>query len=160
MTTKLYNTQTQQIIYTSYNGYYTVDGVRPTLPENIIELVVVDTPAPNYNTITEKLSWTWVVDSIALEYRKEWVIENKTPYEIAMEDWRYPQYLKRIIAPKELLFDDIGIKMYGWFQLNKLPVELIDTNIYLWCNEILDEHQAIVDSLDGVIVIEDRPDSI
>jgi hypothetical protein len=158
MTTKLYNTDTQQIIHTTYGGYYTVDGQRPQLPNNVIELVVVPSAAPSYNEETQRLTSSWEVNTTTLQYIQSWQVVDKTQYEIAMEDWKYTEYLKRIIAPKQLLFDDIGIKMYGWFQLNNLPVELIDdTYIYLWCNEILPEHQAIVDNLQGVIVIQDRP---
>lgn len=158
MTTKLYNTITQQVIHTTYSGYYTVDGKRPQLAPELVELVVTEQPAPNYDSSTQRATSSWQADLQTLQYIQSWTIQDKTQYEIAMEDWRHPQYQKRIIAPKELLFDDIGIKMYGWFQLNGLPVELVsDTYIYLWCNEILPEHQTIVDNLQGVITIEDIP---
>jgi hypothetical protein len=158
MTTKLYNTEKQQIIHTTYGGYYTVDGKRPQLPPNVVELLVVNTQPPTYNETTQYVNSDWQVDLQTLQYIQSWTIQDKTQYEIAMEDWRHPQYQKRIIAPKELLFDDIGIKMFGWFQLNGLPVELVgDTYIYLWCNEILPEHQTIVDNLQGIIQIQDRP---
>lgn len=72
--------------------------------------------------------------------------------------WGYSQYSKRIVAPLSLIMDDIGIKMYGWFTINDLPVKkLNETTVHLYCNVILPEHQAIVDSLGGAITIEDRP---
>lgn len=71
--------------------------------------------------------------------------------------WQYPQYAKRIIAPQELIFSDNGIKMYGWFNINNFPILKIATNLNLYCNTILPEHQAIVDSFAGLITIEDRP---
>jgi len=157
MAIKFYNTIQQRIIHTPYMNYYVATGTRPNLPEGTVELVVVDVPPPQYDAATQKLSSIWQVDLQTNEYRRIWTVTNKTQSEIAMQNWKHSQYLKRIIAPKGLLFDDIGIQMYGWFQLNNLPVELIDNNIYLWCNEILPEHQAIVDNLQGVIVIQDRP---
>jgi hypothetical protein len=73
------------------------------------------------------------------------------------DDWNYPNYAKRIIAPLSLILDDTGIKMYGWFQINGFPVVKRNTSAYLYCNTILPEHQQIVDQLQGVITIEDRP---
>jgi len=157
MITKLYNTDTLQIVHTSYNGYYTVDGIRPQLPSNIVELVVIPAEPPTYNPTTQRLSSLWEVNLVTLQYTQNWQVINKTQYEIMMADWKYPEYLKRIIAPKGLLFDDIGIKMYGWFQLSNLPVELIGDGVYMWCNVILPEHQSIVDAMSNVLTIEDRP---
>ena len=71
--------------------------------------------------------------------------------------WQYPQYAKRIIAPQELIFDDNGIKMYGWFNIQGFPIIKIETQLHLYCNVILPEHQAIVDSFGGLLIIQDRP---
>jgi hypothetical protein len=79
-------------------------------------------------------------------------------FEPVENGWVYPNYEKRIVAPIELIMDDIGIKMYGWFQINELPVHRAsDTHVHLYCNVILPEHQAVVDSLGGVITIDDKP---
>ena len=82
---------------------------------------------------------------------------NLTLDELGRDYWQYPLYAKRIIAPINLILDDVGIKMYGWFQLNQLPILKLGTSVHLYCNEILPEHQAIVDQLQGIIVVEDRP---
>jgi hypothetical protein len=71
--------------------------------------------------------------------------------------WGYADYSKRIVAPIQLIMDDIGIKMYGWFQVNKFTIVRKLPNVRLYCNSILPEHQAVVDSLQGLIVIENRP---
>lgn len=73
------------------------------------------------------------------------------------DNWSYPNFAKRIIAPVSLIMDPIGVQMFGWFQLNSLPTVTVDTSVYLYCNVILPEHQAIIDSLQGVITVEDRP---
>lgn len=71
--------------------------------------------------------------------------------------WQYPQYTKRIIAPQELIFDDNGIKMYGWFNIQGFPIIKIGVQLHLYCYVILPEHQAIVDSFGGALTIQDRP---
>jgi len=81
-----------------------------------------------------------------------------SPYEIAIRGWSYPEYAKRIIAPKSLSTDPVGIAMYVWFQVNGLPVvPMPDGTVQMYCNEILEEHNAIIQNLQGVITIEDRP---
>lgn len=81
--------------------------------------------------------------------------ENDMNY--TTDDWNYPNFAKRIIAPNSLIMTDTGIKMYGWFQINGFPVITKNSSVYLYCNVILPEHQQIVNDLQGVITIEDRP---
>ncbi len=71
------------------------------------------------------------------------------------DDWKYPEYVKRIIAPVSMIMEDVGIKMFGWFQLNNLPVVVLNSTVYLYCNTILPEHSDIISSLQGLITIED-----
>lgn len=82
-------------------------------------------------------------------------MDNEEPY-IEL-DWDYPIYSKRIVAPIQLVMDDFGIKMYGWFQLKGLPVINKNDIIYLYCTEILPEHQSIVNAYAGIITIENKP---
>lgn len=80
-------------------------------------------------------------------------IDNE--YDPNENGWAYPSFSKRIVAPIQLIMDDIGIKMYGWFNLNELPVmKVSESVVHLYCNIILPEHQAIIDNLHGVISIE------
>jgi hypothetical protein len=83
---------------------------------------------------------------------------SQNEYDYISDEWGYTNFSKRIVAPVELIMTDVGIKIYGWFTLNNLPVRKInDTTVHLYCNVILPEHQAVVDSLQGQITIEDRP---
>lgn len=82
---------------------------------------------------------------------------SETLTAVGEDYWHYPQYAKRIIAPQELIFDDNGIKMYGWFNINNFPILKLGTNLNLYCNTILPDHQTIVDAFGGSITIEDRP---
>jgi len=86
-------------------------------------------------------------------------VSDKNQQEKTTYDWAYPAQAKRIVAPISLVMDDIGIKMYGWFQLNNLPIETVNeqTQVHLYCNYIMAEHQAIIDNLSGIITVEDRP---
>jgi hypothetical protein len=157
MKTILYNTVTQQVILNCLNGY-TVDGKpSPTYDKNIVELAVVETEVPEYNTETHSVGSDYVLDVEAKTYTQVWSITAKTPYEIAMEGWQHPEYAKRIVAPMELIMNDIGIKMYGWFQINGFPVVNKQPLVHLYCNVILAAHKSVIDSLHGYITIEDRP---
>jgi len=96
------------------------------------------------------------IEAVSKQYSSEDL--NAILNELGIDYWQYPTYLKRIVAPIQLILDDIGIKMYGWFTLNKLPVLNLENGyVHLYCNEILPEHQAIIDSLQGVITIQERP---
>jgi len=156
MVTSLYNTSLNSILSTR-NGYYKVDGVRPDLPENIVELVHTEDPIPDYNPSTQKLLSAWIVDLNAKEYRLSYWVENKTALEIALDGWHHLNYAKRIIAPVQLVMDDIGVKFHAWFTVHGYPIERVGEQLYCYCNTIAPEHQAVVDSLQEVITIEDRP---
>ena len=81
----------------------------------------------------------------------------KTADELLFDTWKHPDWVKRIIAPAALVMEDIGIKMLGWWQIMGYPFEREGDNVHLYCNQILPQHQAIVDQLAGVITIENKP---
>ncbi len=113
---------------------------------------VVNSDPPAFNPETQKLIESWSVKWG--KYRQEWEVVDKTPLEL----WAHPEWAKKIVAPIELVMDDIGVKMLGWFQVMGFPIERKGTNVELYCNTILPEHQAIVDGLQGTITIEDKPE--
>lgn len=106
---------------------------------------------PEYNPETQKLVETW--DKKHGKWKQAFTVEAKTPLEL----WMYPEWAKRIIAPAELVFTDEGVKMHSWFNVMGFPIRRNGSNVELYCNVILPEHQVIVDQLEGVITIEDRP---
>ncbi len=72
-------------------------------------------------------------------------------------DWAYPFYAKRIVAPVSLLETETGQAMLQHFLFEGLPWKKVDEQTaHLYCNVIREEHQSIVDELSGVITIEDR----
>jgi hypothetical protein len=158
MQTVLYNLQENKTISKFFDGYYLVDGQRPTLEYPIVELEVVREPIPTI-TSTQKLQDFWEVQNNT-HYVLQYVVSDKTQEELLIEDWEFSDYAKRIIAPDDLIFQDTGIQMFGWFSINQFPIKKVGEYVRLYCNVILPEHQQIVDNYQGIITIEDRPYSI
>jgi hypothetical protein len=76
-------------------------------------------------------------------------------YEYSNTGWHYPQFSKRIIAPVDLAMQYPAIEV--WFRLNNLPIINVSGTVYMYCNQILPQHQALADSLVGVVTIENNP---
>lgn len=156
--TRIYDINTGKFVsYIFQNGYY-VDGKKPSLPQNIVELLIIDTPLPLYDINKEKIESEWQIDLEKKQYINNHTVRNLSQYEIDIKDWPHPDFSKRIIAPKQLIFDDTGIKMLGWFQVNGLPIESRLVDIRLYCTVILPQHEAGVDAYKGIITIENRPE--
>ena len=81
--------------------------------------------------------------------------DNVLLYDYSTGDWNYPSFAKRIVAPISLSLQYPQFEI--WFRLNNLPVVNKNNTLYCYCNEILPEHQALADSLQGQITIENRP---
>ena len=161
MITILYNTETNKPISGYLHGGYTVDGKPQAVELPIVELEVITTARPEILD-TQNISSEWVADLELNQYRLGWTVIDKTEEEIAYDtataDWIHKEFILRIVAPVQLIMDDIGIKMFGWFQINNMPVvKANDFQVHLYCNHILPEHQAIIDNLQGVIIIEEIP---
>jgi len=73
---------------------------------------------------------------------------------VVQSDWLH-NYPMRIVAPKELAL--AYPQIYVWFQVNDLPIEKFDTYVHLYCNEIMPEHQTIIDANSSKIKIEYKP---
>jgi hypothetical protein len=80
-----------------------------------------------------------------------------TEAELLTESWKHPEWAKRIEAPAALVFEDAGVKMLGWWQIMGYPFEREGDKVHLYCNQILPQHQAIVDQFAGVLTIQDKP---
>jgi hypothetical protein len=158
MQTVLYNLQKNKIEGNFREGYYLVDGKRPVLNYPIIELEVIIEPTPEI-LLTQKLEEYWEIEN-NIYYKLKYNILNKTQEELLVEDWQFLEYSKRIVAPDSLIFEDAGIKMFGWFSINNFPIKKIGNFVRLYCNTILPQHQDIVDMYAEVIIVEDRPNNI
>jgi len=68
-------------------------------------------------------------------------------------DWLH-NYPLRIIAPKTLAL--VYPQIYIWFQINDLPIEKVGDMMHLYCNEIMPEHQGLIDANSEIITIETK----
>lgn len=131
-----------------------------TLEPNEILLEVIIEPIPQYDPYTQRMHVVETVNPETQEWVKSYIVEDKTPLEIERLDWTYNNYAKRIVAPMAMITDpndNNGVKMYTWFQAQGLPTEKNGTNIRLYCNTILPEHQYLVSMYGGIITIENYP---
>jgi hypothetical protein len=169
MKTTLFNTQTGNTIggirEGSFNGIWNsaLSKQPGWLPDHIIELLVVQTDQPEYDPKVQRISSHWIVDVEEELYTMTWTVvdipQSEIDYNNAVQDWPHKEWAKRIVAPIDLAMDDVGAKMYVWFTLNGFPVSRAGENtVHLYCNTILPQHQAIVDSLGEIVTIEDRPE--
>jgi hypothetical protein len=71
-----------------------------------------------------------------------------------LKDWKFPLYAIRIVAPKELAL--AYPEIYVWFQVNDFPIEKREGQVLLYCNEILPQHQPLIDAIESIYV-EKRP---
>lgn len=79
--TQLYNTKTKEFISKIFpNGYY-VDGKKPILPEDIVELEIVDTTVPEVPD-NKKLITSRIIDLENNTYTNSYNVVNLTKKEI------------------------------------------------------------------------------
>lgn len=150
--TILYDKTTQSVLSWHPSGYL-VDGKKPQLPSNIVELDVVyaDTPTPSP---TQKVVESW--DVTDTQYKQVFTLVNKTAYEIAVDDWKHMEFSKRITAPKSMLFTAIGAPMFAYLQINQnLVINKDDQDYYVYVNTIGQEFEYIIN--DNNLTVEDRP---
>lgn len=93
----------------------------------------------------------------------EWGKREPTPEELAemeqeevVTDWLH-NYPMRIVAPRSLTIHDVGIAMFVHFSIEGLPIVKIgDDLIHIYCNEIMPQHQELIEQFQGIITIENR----
>ena len=107
---------------------------------------------PEYNSDTHRLGAIELKDGVC-----SYKVEAIPAIEIARRGWHHTDFAKRIVAPSALInqYPNIAI----WMQLNELPIILSNdkSQCYLYMNVIEPQHQQLVDSLEGVLTIENIP---
>jgi len=151
--TVLYDTTTQKALSWHRKGYL-VDGKKPQLPSNIVELEVVyaDKPTPS---ATQKVVESWNAGDT--QYMQVFTLVSKTAYEIAVDDWKHMEWAIRITAPKSMLFQtSIGAPMFAYLTVNKnLIINKDDTDYYIYVNTIEDEFSDLISTYN--LKTENRP---
>ena len=128
------------------------NGYDVPIPEDYVKkLVVVDVDKPALE-VNQWATSKYVVKGD--EYKQVWTVHTKTAYQIACEGWQHMDYAIRIVAPKELALSYPEI--YVWFQVNDFPIEKQEGQVLLYCNEVLPQHQPLIDAIDSIYV-EKRP---
>lgn len=82
MVTILYNLEENKIIGEFRNGYYLVDGIRPTLSYPITELEVIYNDRPSISSLQMAES-SWEIQGN--NYVQIWTVRDKTPEELEGE---------------------------------------------------------------------------
>lgn len=81
----------------------------------------------------------------------EWIMPEQP-----VNDWEHPDYSMRIVVPTTLI-EQYPMMLFDLTVRRKLPLEEGDGVVCIYCNEILESDQSLVDQLEGVIVVEERP---
>ncbi len=161
MKTILYNTDNQELTHHAKTGYYLVDGVRPTLPNNVIEL--------EWITSQVEASTTEVVESgqpsVDLEngfyYPITYTVRNKTAAEIASEEWKYIDFRIKLIIDEDVAKSSVGVFHFMRFEKDGNPVEYdaVNKKWYVWINAIDLSYQSDYNALiqSGELTLENRP---
>ena len=105
--------------------------------------------------ISERLIIIYKLDSV-LTWKYLYTIKNKEEdfKYLSETDWKYPEFVLRIVTPISLILQYPQFEV--WFRINNLPVVNLSGTLHCYCNVILPEHQYLIDSLEGVVTIENR----
>jgi hypothetical protein len=154
--TILYDKSKECPISGYFEPYYIVDGKRPQLEKNIVELTVVSTPAPpisdfevaTYQWIKSGSDYvqTWTVVKVPVNWHLLFPLRVKIP-NATMQDW---------ISKKDehnTLFETFGVSKYPEiialidYSKNFFPKEqvILDGDaLYLYATEVFEKHRAIL----------------
>ena len=161
METILYDIANQKFLGKARKGFYLVDGKRPQLNNGIAELVITEQAQPTFNTETEKIEFTWVIDLNNGEYRKEYRVVALSVYEIAAKAWKHPEYSRKLIVDEFVAESGKGSKHFTRFNLKQNPMEYDELNnkIQIWIDGVDSKYQDELNSLlnEGLVTIETRP---
>jgi hypothetical protein len=82
MQTFLYDLNINERVGPIREGYFTVDGVRPTLPSHVVEIEVVYPEKPNFNPQTQTIDYLEYLNLSELKFKKGYVVRDLTQQEI------------------------------------------------------------------------------
>ena len=157
--TRLYDIEKEEFISKVFDPYYTVNGERTELPENIVELEIITPQRPQIDQNTHKLVKDIQFDFERKTYTEQWLSVELSAYEIAMRDWLHPQHSIRVVADTDLVVTDFGLAIKAWCELHDLPIIRQGDKTHIYCDHIREQFQPAVDAYiaDGRITIENIP---
>ncbi len=157
--TRLYDIEKEEFISKVFDPYYTVNGERPVLPENIVELEIITPQRPQIDQNTHKLVKDIQFDFEGKTYTEQWLSVELSAYEIAMRDWEGGDLPIRIIADADMATTEFGIAMFTHFNVRQLPIIPKGEKVHLYCHEIQPQFKGAVDFYisEGKVTIENKP---
>jgi hypothetical protein len=110
METFLYNTQTNERIGPTREGYFLVDGIRPQLDYPVVEIEIVYPETPLYDPSTQTIDYQEYLDIPNLQYVKGYVVRNLTQEEINSINQQPLVYVPDTCTPRQFR---LGLLDYG-----------------------------------------------
>jgi hypothetical protein len=101
METFLYNTQTNERIGPTREGYFLVDGIRPQLDYPVVEIEIVYPETPLYDPSTQTIDYREYLDIPNLQYVKGYVVRDLTQEEIDNLNNSQKEYVPESCTPRQ-----------------------------------------------------------
>lgn len=124
MQTFLYDLNINERVGPIREGYFTVDGVRPTLPSHVVEIEVVYPEKPSYDVLTQTIDYREFLDLPNLKFVKGYVVRDLTQEEIDNLNNSQKEYVPESCTPRQfrlaLLDFDIDPDFITQF-INQIP---------------------------------------
>ena len=102
MATVLYNKTTKEVVAGPFRQGYLVDGKPGTITQPFIELELIETPEPDYDSKTQKLSSEWIVRIAKKTRTLTWTVIEKTIEELELDEEAEAESKNNEINPKIL----------------------------------------------------------
>ena len=140
MKTIFYNTLTEEL-GKSMATPYTVDGQPGILPDNIIELEVIEAERPVISEL-ETAAMEWVIDLPMNQYRQEWTVRNLTEEEIRATYSRITRLQGMLLCEQLGYYDTVVEKM----KLAPIATQIAFENAVTWeiRNSLITEFAAML----------------
>lgn len=74
-------------------------------------------------------------------------VPPKSELELRLEEWQHTNFLKKIVAPAELIEEYPQIVAWALCNPDKLLIEVRDTEAHVYYNELKDNHLELVQTL-------------
>jgi hypothetical protein len=101
METFLYNIETNERIGSIRNGYFMVDGQRPTLEYPIVEIEIVYPDKPSYDISTQTIDYKEFLDLPNLKFVKGYVVRDLTQQEIDANNQQQGPFIPDTCTPRQ-----------------------------------------------------------
>jgi hypothetical protein len=101
MQTFLYNLETSQREGPIRDGYFMVDGQRPSLGYPIVEIEIIYPETPTYDVLTQTIDYKEFLDLPNLKFVKGYVVRDLTQEEIDANNQQPKPYVPETCTPRQ-----------------------------------------------------------